>query len=51
MERFWKIEDYGVLKLDDKLLLIEDKRVLKIFEDIIRVVDGYYEVGFLWKED
>lgn len=51
MERFWKIEDYGASKSDDKPLSIEDKRALKILEDTTRVVDGHYEVGLLWKED
>ena len=51
IERFWKIEDYGASKADDKPLSIEDKRALKILEDTTRVVDGHYEVGLLWKED
>lgn len=51
MERFWKIEDYGASKSDDKPLSIEDKRALKILEDTTRIVDGHYEVGLLWKDD
>ena len=51
IEKFWKLEDFGAVKPGEKPLSIEDKRAMQIIKDTIRLVDGRYEVGMLWRKD
>ena len=49
IERFWKLEDYGAVKSEEKPISVEDKRAMRIIDNTTRLVDGRYEVGMLWK--
>ena len=51
IERFWKLEDYGAVKSEEKPISVEDKRAMRIIDNTTRLVDGRYEVGMLWKKD
>ena len=50
IEKFWNLEDYGAVKSNEKPLSVEEKIAVKIIENTTRCVDGWYEVGMLWKE-
>ena len=54
IERFWKLQDYGVsaLKPQGGPMSVEDIRAQGIIKETTRLTpDGHYEVGLLWRDD
>lgn len=51
LEHFWKIESYGATRPETKPLSVEDRRVLKLIENSISLLDGHYQMGLLWRDD
>lgn len=41
-ERFWKIDNVGLIFDCKVFMFVEDKRVLVVMESLVKLVDGYY---------
>ncbi|KAK3747005.1 hypothetical protein QZH41_011961, partial [Actinostola sp. cb2023] len=51
LNAFWSIENGGLDNQTEQSVLVEDRRAEKILKDTIKLVDGHYETGLLWKDD
>jgi len=51
LEDFWRVESYGTEKQSLKSMSVEDHNAMKIIDDNISKVDGYYQISLLWKEE
>ena len=50
LERFWRIDNAGVVSDDRVSMSIEDKRALAVMEKSAKLVDGHFQVPLPWKE-
>ena len=51
LEDFWRVESYGTVKQSLKSMSVEDRKAMEIIENTISKVDGYYQIGLLWKHE
>ena len=51
MKQFLRLEDNDMNRSSKKGMSIEDQEALKRMESSVRVVEGHYEIGMLWKGD
>ena len=49
MRQFLRLDDIDMNRSSKKAMSVEDQEALKRMENSVRVVDGHYEVGMLWK--
>ena len=49
MRQFLRLDDIDVNRSFKKAMSVEDKEALKGMENSVRIVDGHYEIGMLWK--
>ena len=45
LEEFWRIESCGTVKEDCGPMSVEDRKALKIIDNMISMVDGHYQMG------
>ena len=50
LERFWKIESAGGVD-EEKAMSLNDKKVISLWQNNIRVVDGHFELPIPFKRD
>ena len=51
LEEFWRIDCYGTTWNETKPLSVEDRRALMLIDNSIRLWDGHYQMGLLWRDD
>ena len=51
MEQFLRLEDIGMNKSSKKGMSIEDQESLNKMKNSVRLVNGHYSVGILWKSE
>ena len=49
MRQFLRLDDIDMNRSSKKAMSVEDQEALKRMENSVRVVDGHYEAGMLWK--
>jgi len=49
LERFWKIENCGVIPDSNSSMSVEDKKALAIMETSAKIMDGHYEIALPWR--
>lgn len=50
LSKFWKIESSETLAQETKELSVDDRKVVSLWEDTVRLKDGHYELGIPFKE-
>jgi len=50
LEKFWKIENCGVIPDSNVSMSVEDKKALAIMETSAKIVDGHYEIALPWRQ-
>jgi len=50
LERFWRIDNAGVIPDPKISMSIEDKRALAVMESTVKLVDGHYQLALPWRE-
>lgn len=48
MRQFLRLDD---IDMNRKAMLVENQEALKRMEKSVRLADGHYEIGMLWKSD
>ena len=51
MKQFLRLEDIDMNRSSKKGMSVEDQEALKGMKGSVRVVEGHYEIGMLWKSD
>ena len=51
MEQFLRLEDVDMNKSSKKGMSIEDQESLNKMKNSVRLVNGHYSVGMLWKSE
>ena len=49
MRQFLRLDDIDMTRSSKKAMSVEDQETLKTMENSVRIVDGHYEIGMLWK--
>ena len=49
LERFWAVENFGVIPNCKVSMSLEDKRALAIMEQSVKLEDGHYQVALPWR--
>ena len=49
LEKFWKIENCGVIPDSNVSMSVEDKKALAIMETSAKIMDGHYEIALPWR--
>ena len=47
-ERFWEVENYGVVPQSKLSMSVEDKRALAIIEQSVELEHGHYQIALPW---
>ena len=50
LERFWAVENFGVLPEAKVSMSVEDKEALAIMEQSVKLEDGHYQIALPWKQ-
>ena len=50
LERFWAVENSGVIPDAKVSMSVEDKRALAIMEQSVKLEDGHYQVALPWRQ-
>ena len=49
LERFWEVENAGVISESRLSMSVEDKRALAIMEQSVKLEDGHYQIVLPWR--
>ncbi|PFX17955.1 hypothetical protein AWC38_SpisGene17711 [Stylophora pistillata] len=50
LERFWEVENYGVVPQSKLSMSVEDKRALAVMEQSGKLEHGHYQIGLPWRK-
>ena len=50
LERFWEVENSGVIPESKVSMSVEDKRALAIMEQSVKLEDGHYQIALPWRQ-
>ena len=50
LERFWDVENAGVIPESKLSMSVEDKRALAIMEQSVKLEDGHYQIALPWRQ-
>ena len=50
LERFWEVENAGVIPDSKFSMSVEDKRALAIMEQSVKLEDGHYQIALSWRQ-
>ena len=50
LERFWAVENSGVIPRSKVSMSVEDKRALAIMEQSVKLEDGHYQIVLPWRQ-
>ena len=51
LERFWDVENAGVIPKSNLSMSVEDKRALAIMEQSVKLEDGHYQIALPWRQN
>ena len=50
LERFWEVENAGVIPESKLSMSVEDKRALAVMEQSVKLEDGHYQIALPWRQ-
>ncbi|PFX17886.1 hypothetical protein AWC38_SpisGene17772 [Stylophora pistillata] len=49
LERFWEVENYGVVPQSKLSMSVEDKRALEVMDQSVKLEHGHYQIALPWR--